>query len=560
MDKRYNNGISEIRPNPNQLVKGKILLVGENEVYIDVGYKTEAIVPLKEFTTPPEEGQEIEIVILGENSMGNLIASKQRADRIRLARELAEKLKEGGTIEGRVLKTLYKTEKDEKGNEVEVLKGFLVDVGAGLKTFVPASHMDIKRVANPMEYIGKIFEFKVINKREGQYVLSRKEVIKEELKKKREEFFSKHQIGDIIKGKVISVDSKKAILDFDGIKGILRASDYSWRTIKDIKEFINVGDEMEVKILMLDKEKGRVLVGKKQLERDPFEEFLKNHKVDDIVKGKVIKVSKSYAIVEIEEGVNGVIFKEDLSWTKRYSSVKEAIKVGEMVEAKIIDVLTDRRLVKLGIKQLLPDPWEKIDEKYKVGMIVRGRVSGIIDKGVFVRFGDGIEAFMRKEDISWDEDVNPRRQFIRGQMVEVMILKIDKENKRMRVGMKQVTGNPWEIFAKMYPRGKVVEGTIKSVSKDKLVIDVGNNLEAVVYPRDFGVKRIEDPQEVFKVGDPIKAVVKRVIPQEKVIELSIKEYEKKLVDESKKQYVVDDTSKVAKATLADLLKKKLSNE
>ncbi|MCX8029165.1 MAG: S1 RNA-binding domain-containing protein [Brevinematales bacterium] len=537
------------------IVEGEVVLVGERDVFIDCGYKSEVAVPISDFDIVPKIGDKVRIAVV-ETSNG-IQGSRFVAARKEKLEELKSKLSSGEPVVGKVVKVVYRNE-SVKDSKIKVLKGFLIDLGTNLKGFLPASQADLTRISvDPSSYVGKEFEFKIINKKEGQFVVSRKAILEEQLKAKRESVLSSINVGDEVEGIVKKISEKYIILDIDGVNALLHVSDLSWKKVSNISDLVHIGDKMTVKVLEVDKEKGRIRVGRKQIERDPFEEFVSSHKEGDIVSGKVILVRDRYCVVEIEDGVRGVVSNTDLSWNRRPRSLKDEFEVGDTLKGKIISFDNQRRIVRIGVKQLLPDPWENIEERYKKGQIIRGRVNAIVDNAVFVGIADGVEGLIRKNEISWkEEDVNLRKLYSKGQMVEALIMKVDKRERLLILSVKRLEGNPWERFAEMNPRGSVVSGVVKEIRDDRIVVDLGSEVEGYIMSSQVSLEKGIDHKEKFKVGDSVTAIVTKVVPSEKIVELSIKALEKKQIEEAKKEFVVSEPTEIKKGTLADLLKTK----
>lgn len=546
--------ISQITP--GQIVKGRVAYIGERDVFVECGFKSEVSVPLAEFDQKPNIGDEVEIAIIGEFAQG-IVGSKAKADRKQKLAELKEKFNTGEPVKGTIVKALF-AEQIIGDSRIKVLKGFLVDLGTGLKGFLPASQVEIGKIkVDPLTYVNKEFEFKIINKKEGQFILSRKALLQEELERKKKEFFANVKVGDEVTGVVKKITQKYIVLDVEGVNAVLSIADLSWKKIDDINSVVHLGDTITVKVLAVNEEKGFIRVGRKQIEKDPFVEFQNTHKEGDLVSGKVIAVRDRYAVIELADGVKGVLLATDYSWSTKVRSLKTEIKVGEIVKGKIINFDTEKRLVRIGIKQLLPDPWENIEERYKRGQIIRGRVNTITDRAIFVGIMEGVEGVVPRNEVSWnEEEPNLRKMFSKGQMVEALIVKINKEGRLLYLSIKRLEGNPWQRFKEMNPKGSVVEGVVSEVRDDRIIVDLGSGVTGYVLASNASMERGIVLSEKFKVGDSVKAVVVRVVPEEKIVELSIKAYEKKLIDEAKKDFVVSEPTEVKKGTIADLLKLK----
>jgi len=537
-----------------QIVKGRVAYIGERDVFVECGFKSEVSVPLIEFDQKPNVGDEVEIAIIGEYAQG-IIGSKTKADRRQKLNELKEKFTSGEPVKGVIVKALF-VDQPVNDSKIKVLKGFLVDLGTGLKGFLPASQVELGKIKeDPLTYLNKEFDFKVVNKKEGQFVVSRRALLQEELSKKRKEFLANVKVGDEVTGTVKKITQKYIVLDVEGVNAVLFVSDLSWKRIEDVDSLVHLGDSITVKVLSINVEKGFIRVGRKQIEKDPFVDFQNAHKEGDIVSGRIISVRDKYALVELEDGVRGVLLSSDYSWNNKFRSLKSEMKPGEVVKGKIINYDSEKRLVRIGIKQLLPDPWEGIEEKYKRGQVIRGRINTVTDNVMFVGIAEGVEGILPRNEISWNEESpNIRKLFSKGQMVEALITRVSKEKRLLFLSMKRLEGNPWQRFKEINPRGSVVEGVVSDVRDDKLIVDLGNGVTGYILSSQASMERGVVLSEKFKVGDPVKAVVVKVLPEDKVIELSIRNYEKRLVDEAKKDFVISEPAEVKKGTIADILK------
>ncbi len=534
---------------PGDIVEGKIVLVSGGDVFVDVGYKTEAVVPLTEFKTEPNEGDKIWVLITSVGITGVRASVKKALYQMRF-REIRESFEKGEPVRGKIFA------KAEPAKEGGRFKGFIVDLGGGVTGFLPASQTDVRPVRNPDDYLGLESDFAVLSHEGKKIILSRRELLEKEREKARQRFFETVKEGDVLKGKVVKVDSSKATIDLGGVNGLLLVSDAAWKYIKDLSSVLKVGDEVEVKVLEMYPDKGYVRVGKKQLQPDPWENIESRMKVGDVVKGKVVRFRGNNAIVEIEDGVEGIVEPADLSWVKKVKSASDLLKIGEVVEAKILDIDKSKRNLKLGIKQLHPDPWENIEERYPKGSVVRGRVSSVTDFGVFVKIMDGVEGLIRKEDVDWfDKEPNLKKKFSRGQMVEAVVLSVNSSARRLRLGIKQREGNPWENFKDNYPVGTPIEVVVKEIIPKGVVVIIDDKLEGFIPISQLSIKRISEPSEVVSVGDSLKAAVMKVEPKNKRIVLSVRMLEEKESQESVKKYIADEEVPI-RVSLGDLLKMK----
>ena len=523
--KIYESSLKEV--SDEQRIIGKVVSVGEDFVVVDVGFKTEGIIPRYEFDESdlPKPGDRIEVFVeVLEDENGQMILSKKKADFMRVWERIREIYEKGEIIEGKI--------------EGRVKGGMVVKV-MGIDAFLPGSQIDVRPIVDFDSYVGKTYKFKIVklNERRKNIVLSRKVLLEEDLKEKREELLSKIKVGQTLTGRVKNITDFGVFVDLGGLDGLLHITDLSWGRVNHPSEVVQLDQEIRVKVIDFDPEKQRVSLGLKQLQPHPWEGIEQKYPVGSVVKGKIVNMTNYGVFVELEKGVEGLIHISEMSWTQHIRHPSELFSLGDEVEAKVLSIDTEERKISLGYKQLTPDPWEGIDEKFKVGGIYKGTVKKIFPNGAFIELDENIEGFLSIDDISWTRKIkHPREVLKRGEEVEVKILDINKENRRISVGMKQVTEDPWPILEGLYVPGAVIEAEISRVGEQVAYVNLQYGIEGIIpLPEAMSDKKAG---KKMKVGDKVKLKVEDLNKAEKRIVLS-------LVREGKK--------KREKSQIADLL-------
>jgi len=527
--------------NQGEIVEGKVITITEDSVYVDIGYKSEGEIPIKEFKKQPKAGDRIRVMIIKmENREGRLVLSKQKADEVLRWQQIKEASRKGYPVEGIV--------------EEAIKGGFNVDLG-GFKAFLPKSQASLRRVEDPGSLLHKTLLFKL--ERIGDknnLVVSHKKYLEELKEKKTNEFFNTKKEGDIIDGKVKDIVSYGAFIDLGSIDGLLHMSDISWGKIKYPHKYLRKGEKIRCKILYMDSVEKKISLGLKQMFPNPWDSFEQRYQKGGKYKGKVTKLTSFGAFIELEEGIEGLLHISELSWTKRIKHPREVLKIGDMVEIMVLDYDLDKRTVSLGLKQVLPNPWDTIDEHYPVNSTVTATVKNITGFGAFLELEEGIEGILFSEDISWTRQVkNPSEFFKKRQKIDVKILSIDKENKKIQFGYKQLTENPWETLKTKYPKGSVVSGIITSITDFGVFVKLDEDIEGLIHISQLSNERIEDPGNSFKPGQDIKAVVLEIDEKKRKVTLSVKDYLNRLEEKEIKKYLADDTSLNPSITLGDLI-------
>ncbi|MCK6593696.1 MAG: 30S ribosomal protein S1 [Bacteriovoracaceae bacterium] len=520
-----------------EVFKGRIISIGQDYVTVDIGYKQEGLVSVKEFqnydgSLKIKANDEIEVYLERlESHMGNLILSKDKAEILKAWDKISLACESGEPLTGTVI--------------AKVKGGLSVDIG--VKAFLPGSQIDIRPTRYLDKYIGKTMEFKVIkfNKKRGNIVLSRRAILAEERGKMRGEILSQIEEGMIVKGIVKNITDYGAFIDLGGIDGLLHITDMSWGRVKHPSNLLNIGDEIEVKILKFDQDKERVSLGLKQVQANPWEEAKNKYVPGTKVAGEIVSVKDYGVFVELDDGIEGLIHVSEMSWTNKIKNPTKHFNPGERVEAVVLEVDVENKRISLGVKQLQPNPWDGIVAKYKVGDKVKGKVKSIVDFGVFVDIGEEVDALIHVSDVSWTKkNVNPTEEFKEGQTVEAMVMAVDRENQKFSLGIKQLEEDPWKKIETRFPVGTVVEAEVVRVTDFGAFVELETGIEGLIHISELSEERVEKPSDVVKKGDAAKAMVISVDKEAKKIALSIKAA-------NGADYKVD---KVKSATLADKFK------
>jgi len=533
-----------------QLIDGTVVEITPEHVFVDVGYKSEGKIPVQEFETPPSKGDTVSVVLIRkEGKGGQVVVSKSKADVRNFWKELRNAHQEGVPVKGRF-------DKNIKG-------GFEVDLGNNVRGFCPFSKTDVMRVENPEEYInteGKFLIDKLYSSNKLKIVLSRRGYLEKEIERRKTDFFADTKIGDTVTGKVKSFTSFGAFVDLGGFDGLLHINDMSWGHVTRPKDYVKKGQEIELKVIHLDPEEQKINLSLKHFTQDPWQNFENKYHVDDIVKGTVTKLTDFGAFVELEEGIEGLVHVSELSWVKRVNHPKEVLSIGDEVDVMILSYDIQQGRVSLGIKQVLPNPWEDIEAQYPVGTRLKRKVVKITNAGAFVQLEEGIDGFLHVDDLSWTKRIkNPASVLSVDEEVECVVTEVDSESHRIRLGVKQLSEDPWKSLHKSYPKGSTIEGEVTSVTDFGVFVRVPGEIEGLIHKFNLRAPEDETPEdellEKFKPGDPIKAVVLDVKPAAQKLSLSLREYQKDLQKKEISKYIHDEQDE-STVTFGDLLKEK----
>ncbi len=530
-----------------QLIEGRVIEVGPEQIFIDVGYKSEGKIPLSEFDTPPKIGDIVHVILISkETREGDVVVSKKQAD---------------GKIFWKNLRQAFQDHKPVDGVFAKSIKGgYEVDLGYGVRAFTPLSKADIAKIEDPEKLVGmksKFYVERLYNENKINIILSRREWLEEELTRKRNEFFEKVNIGDVVEGSVKSFTSFGAFIDLGGFDGLLHINDMSWGHVTRPKEKKKKGETIKFKVIRLDKEEKKINLSLKHFSDDPWNSFEKRYKIGDVIKGRVTKLTDFGAFVELEEGIEGLVHVSELSWVKRVKHPKELMKIGDEVEAKILAYDLQQKRVSLGVKQVIQNPWEHLDEKYPIGMRLKRPVRRFINSGAFIELEEGIDGFLHIDDLSWTKKYkHPSALLHVDEEIEVIVIDMDKENHKIRLGLKQLSEDPWRSLSKAYHKGSVIEGTISSITDFGIFVKVQGDIEGLILKNNLSDSRDEAPEKAiakYQVGDTIKAVITEVHPESQKLSLSVREFIRKQQRVELEKYIHDEEEE-STITIGDFLK------
>ncbi len=497
------------------MVKGTIHLISKDRVLVDIGYKSEGWIPLEEFQdyqgeVSIEEGDEIDVILEEiENSDGQVELSKEKADRQKVWDEICAVCERDELIEGTIAQRI-------KG-------GLAVDIG--VKAFLPGSQVDLRPVRNLDKLIGQKMKFKVIkfNRKRGNIVLSRRALLEKEREALKLQTLESLEEGIEVTGIVKNITNYGAFVDLGGIDGLLHITDMSWGRVNHPSEMFQVGDETKVKVLKFDAKSERVSLGLKQLTPDPWADALEKYPIDSKVRGKVVSLADYGAFLELEEGIEGLIHISEMSWVKRVKHPSKVVSVGDLVDVIILDIDVNNRRISLGMKQVEPNPWSLLKDKYPVGTVIRGKIRNITEFGVFIGVEEGIDGLVHISDLSWTQKIkHPSELFKKGQEVEAVVLNIDADKERFSLGVKQLMPDPWKRIPDKYYTGLVVEGRISKVTDFGAFLELEDGVEGLIHISELAEGQVDDPNKVVKENQVVKAEVKHIDPVDRKIALSIK--------------------------------------
>ena len=516
-----------------EIVKGKVVEVGKEFVTIDVGYKSEGQVPVSEFlahddTPEVEAGDEIDVYLeRREDDEGIIILSKDKADKMKVWDEISRASQQGdGMIEGKVI--------------ARVRGGLTVDIG--VPAFLPGSQVDLHPVRDLDKFMGKSFTFKILkfNRRRGNIVLSRRAILEEEREVLRKETLKNLSVGAVVEGIVKNITDYGVFIDLGGVDGLLHITDISWGRVGHPSKRFSMGDRLTVKVINFEEDSGRVSLGLKQLNPDPWGMVEEKYPVGSRVRGKAVSITDYGVFVELEEGVEGLVHVSEMSWTKKIKHPSKYVHIGDIIEAVVLNVEPEKKRISLGMKQVEPNPWDIIEEKYPVGTKIVGQVKTVTDFGIFIGIDEGIDGLVHVSEISWTKKIkHPADIYTKGQEVEAIVLKIDKENERFSLGIKQLRSDPWETVPQNYTVGQVVTGTVTSLTDFGAFVELEQELEGLIHISELGTgeQKVGHPSDVVKVGDTVTVLILNIDPKERKIGLSIKGLMRKKEKEEIKKYL-----------------------
>ena len=518
MEKMYERSLRQIQE--GELTRGEIIKIDEEQVLVDIGYKSEGIIPISEFKdsggkVTANVGDEVDVVLeRKEDDEGLVILSMEKAKKIKVWDHVRDVYREDGTIHGKVM--------------YRVKGGLSVDIG--LPAFLPGSQIDLHPIRDLDSLVGQELELKILkyNKRRNNIIVSRRAILEAERMKLKAKTLALIEEGAVVEGTVKNITDYGLFIDLGGIDGLLHITDMSWGRVSHPSTIFNIGDEITVKIIHFDRERERVSLGLKQLKPDPWTDASTRYPVNQKVSGNVVNLTDYGAFVEIEDGVEGLIHISEMSWTKKIKHPSQVVSIGETVEAVVLNLDTDNKRVSLGMKQVKPNPWDLIGEKYPVGTIIEGRIKNITDFGLFIGIDDDIDGLVHISDISWTQKIkHPSELYKKGDEVQAKVLAIDKGNERFSLGIKQLAPDPWEQIPERYKVGTKVTGKVTNITDFGVFVELEEGIEGLIHTSEIGKGKPKSSLGKFQIDDVIQSLVVNVSRDEKKIGLSLKKLQDK---------------------------------
>jgi small subunit ribosomal protein S1 len=531
-----------------EVVKGEIVQINKEYVLVDIGYKSEGQIRIQEFIDPEgnltaKVGEKVEVLLeRRESDDGTITLSKEKAAKIKIWDHIKEVYESNGTIKGKIISRV-------KG-------GLSVDIG--LQAFLPGSQVDLRPVRDMDALIETEHEFKIVkyNKRRGNIVLSRRAILESERSTLREKTLKMLEEDTVLEGTVKNITDYGLFIDLGGLDGLVHITDMSWGRVGHPSEMYQIGDKLTVRVLSFDRERERVSLGIKQLTSDPWSEAEEKYPINTRIKGRVVSLTDYGAFVEVEQGVEGLIHVSEMSWTRKIRHPSQILNVGDIVEGVVLNMNVAKKRISLGMKQVEPNPWDVIEEKYPIGTTIEGKIKNLTDFGIFIGIDEGIDGLVHISDISWTKRIkHPSELYKKGQEVRAVVLNIDKENERFSLGIKQMTSDPWDEIPRRYKPGTRVTGTVTNVTDFGLFLELEEGVEGLVHISEISKDKHGNPLARFQVDDVIQAKVLNVTRQEKKIALSIRKLEEGAEKDVYTSYL--NNQQEATSNLGELLREEM---
>jgi small subunit ribosomal protein S1 len=534
-----------------EVVTGRIISVDKDYALVDIGYKSEGQIRIQEFRDEngnliAKEGDLVDVMVeWWDDEEERVVLSKEKAAKVKVWEDIKKSYDEDQIVEGVIVNRV-------KG-------GFSVDIG--VQAFLPGSQADLRPIRNLDEMVGKTFTFKILkyNRKRSNIVLSRRVILEEERDSKRAATLESIEDGRVVDGIVKNITEYGVFVDLGGVDGLLHITDISWGRVKHPSELFSVGDKINVKILSFDIERERVSLGMKQLTEDPWLASTEKYPIGSRVNGKVVSLTDYGAFVELEEGIEGLIHVSEMSWTRKIRHPSKVVSVGDVVETVVLDIKPENRRISLGMKQVVPNPWDVISEKYPVGTTIEGKIKNITDFGLFIGIGEGIDGLVHISDISWIKRIkHPSELYKKGDVVQAIVLDIEKENERFSLGIKQLQEDPWKTVAERYEVGKEITGTVTNLTDFGVFVEIEEGIEGLVHVSEISKEKIKTPIGKYSIGDVITAKVMNINSQERRIGLSIKRLEIESEQSLLSEYV--NNARPTTSTFGEILRENLQEK
>jgi len=534
-----------------EVVTGRIISMDKDYVLVDIGYKSEGQIKIQEFQDEAGNlvanvGDTVDVMVeWWDDEEERVVLSKEKAAKVKVWEDIKKAYDEDQTVEGVIVNRV-------KG-------GFSVDIG--VQAFLPGSQADLRPIRNLDEMVGKTYAFKILkyNRKRSNIVLSRRAILEDERDSKRASTLATIEDGKIVDGIVKNITEYGVFVDLGGVDGLLHITDISWGRVKHPSELFSVGDKIKVKILSLDIDRERVSLGMKQLSEDPWLTASEKYPVGSRVNGKVVSLTDYGAFIELEEGIEGLIHVSEMSWTRKVRHPSKIVSVGDVVETVVLDIKPESRRISLGMKQVVPNPWDIISEKYPVGTTIEGKIKNITDFGLFIGIGEGIDGLVHISDISWTKRIkHPSEVYKKGDVVQAIVLDIEKDQERFSLGIKQLQEDPWGSVAERYEVGKEITGTVTNLTDFGVFVEIEEGIEGLVHVSEISKEKIKTPVGKFNIGDVITAKVMNINSQERRIGLSIKRLEIESEQNLLSEYV--NNAGGATSTFGEILRENLQGK